>query len=73
MDQLFSNYWTNFEALLGCILGLESAQQGDQKKDKFWNPLALHLRGPGVAKTENKQEGGKGKLLEICPEKEREG
>ena len=59
MDLIFTNLLTTFGAILGSILGSKSAQKGDQKWDQFWNPLAPANRTPGVAKTENKREGGR--------------
>ena len=49
MEPIFATFWTNFGALLGPILELKSAPEGDQKWDHFWNRLPPHLRGPGVA------------------------
>ena len=49
MEPLFATFWTNLEQLLEPILELKSAPEGDQKWDHFWDPLAPHLRGPGVA------------------------
>ena len=38
MDHKIINFWTNFEAILGAILGPEFAPKRDQKWDHFWNP-----------------------------------
>jgi hypothetical protein len=49
MEQIFATFWNIFGALLGPLLELKSAPEGDQKWDHFWDPLAPALRGPGVA------------------------
>ena len=49
MEPIFATFWINFGALLGFILQLKSAPEGDQKWDHFWNHVAPALRGSGVA------------------------
>ena len=49
MEPILATFWTNFEPLLGSILELKSAPEGDQKWDHFWDPLAPALRGPQPA------------------------
>ena len=55
INRIFTNCWTAF----GAICWSKSAQKGDQKGDRFWNPLPPANRTPNVAKTENKREGRK--------------
>ena len=38
MEPILTTFWITFVALLGSILGLKSAPEGDQKWDQFWNP-----------------------------------
>ena len=45
MDPKVINFGTNFEAMLGVVLGPELAPKRDQKWDHFWNP---QLRVSGV-------------------------
>ena len=56
MDLKINNFGTNFGLILGTILELKIAPEGNQKWDQFWNPLPAHLRGPGVAILRIKQE-----------------